>query len=410
MKCQCHLKSIISIDKYLRVFVEINSLGIFLPKIVVSSSIAISLPICNYSYIKAQDFKKNGKSLIRLPIRVALKCLSLKRDKNALNFVINSIESFENDIEVVYSFKFIQALQTNDIELLSKIPKSDLHNHVALGGSRKIIKELSKKIIPPLSIRFKSISEMNEWCESNVKQPNDYETRVRAAFMQARRDGIKIFTPSIAVFVNNNISTVDYFTGYIRSLIEEFSNDMKIYPELTLDREKYSNDLKDLVKKLLDTGFFYSIDLKGDENLGENKFREIYSMAKNYGLICKAHVGEFADAKHIIEAIQTLNLDCVQHGISAISDNHVMEYLLRNNIPLTICPSSNYYLSRVSSIAEHPIRELYRFGINVSICSDDIAIFDSSVSNEYLTLFNNKVLNEYELNEIRIYGLNFYNN
>ena len=251
---------------------------------------------------------------------------------------------------------------------------------------------------------------MNKWCDENVKQPNDYKTRVRASFLQAKRDGIKVFAPNIATCAKKNFQNVDDFVDYIRCLIAEFSEDMKIYPELAVDRNKYSDDLKDLVKKLLDTGLFYSIDLTGDENLGVNNFREIYSMAKSYGIICKAHVGEFVDAKHIIEAIQTLNLDCVQHGISAISDNHVMEYLLRNNIPLTICPSSNYYLSRVSSIAKHPIRELYRFGINVSICSDDIAIFDSSVSNEYLTLFNNKVLNEYELNEIRIYGLNFYNN
>ncbi len=410
MRHQYHLESIILIDKYLRVLVEIRNSEIFLPKMFVSSPTAISLPINNYYYIKTIDFKNYGKFINVLPINVALESLSFERDRKALSYVIDFIELYEDDVEVINSIKFVKALQSHNVDLLAQIPKSDLHNHTTLGGSRKIIKELSGKTIPPLSKRFNSIPEMNKWCDENVKQPNDYKTRVRASFLQAKRDGIKVFAPNIATCAKKNFQNVNDFIEYIRCLIAEFSEDMKIYPELAVDRNKYSDDLKDLVKKLLDTGLFYSIDLTGDENLGVNNFREIYSMAKSYRIICKAHVGEFVDAKHIIEAIQTLNLDCVQHGISAISDNHVMEYLLRNNIPLTICPSSNYYLSRVSSIAKHPIRELYRFGINVSICSDDIVIFDSSISEEYLKLFSNKVLNEYELNKIRIYGLNFYNN
>ena len=73
-----------------------------------------------------------------------------------------------------------------------------------------------------------------------------------------------------------------------------------------------------------------------------------------------------------------------------------------------MCPSSNYFLSRVQSIANHPIKQLYRYGVDVSVCSDDILIFGSSVSNEYKLLYENEVLDAFELNAIRLDGLNFY--
>lgn len=56
-------------------------------------------------------------------------------------------------------------------------------------------------------------------------------------------------------------------------------------------------------------------------------------------------------------------------------------------------------------MSTHPIRKLYRSGVNVTINSDDILIFDSDVSKEYCRLFNNGTLTATELNNIRLNGL-----
>ena len=62
-------------------------------------------------------------------------------------------------------------------------------------------------------------------------------------------------------------------------------------------------------------------------------------------------------------------------------------------------------LARVESIKKHPIRELFDRGIKVTINSDDVLIFDSPVSGEYLKLFNEGVFTAEELNIIRMNGL-----
>ena len=144
--------------------------------------------------------------------------------------------------------------------------------------------------------------------------------------------------------------------------------------------------------------------------LGVKNFAEYYNMAGNLGIIRRAHVGEFGDSSIVKEAIDILGLDMLQHGLSIIEDRNLMQEIYEKNISLTICPTSNVMLSRVESYESHPIRIITIAGIKTTVCSDDILIFDSDVSNEYLKLYKNKTLNEFQLNTIRINGLNYGNN
>jgi adenosine deaminase len=131
----------------------------------------------------------------------------------------------------------------------------------------------------------------------------------------------------------------------------------------------------------------------------------IYRKAKKYGLRLKAHIGEWGSAEDVRKGVEILELDEVQHGIAAINSKEVIKYLVDNNIRLNITPTSNVKLGRVKRLSEHPIKELYRCGVNVTINSDDILIFDSDVSKEYLRLYEAGTLTAQELDNIRTNGL-----
>ena len=151
---------------------------------------------------------------------------------------------------------------------------------------------------------------------------------------------------------------------------------------------------------------FYSIDLYGDELAQPiENFIPIYERAAENGLVLKAHVGEWGTAKDIITAVDALHLDEIQHGIAAASDEEVIDYLIENNIRLNITPSSNVLLGRVPDMSSHPIAQLYRKGVDVTINSDDVLIFDSDVSKEYLRLYQSGCLTAEELDDIRLKGL-----
>ena len=137
-----------------------------------------------------------------------------------------------------------------------------------------------------------------------------------------------------------------------------------------------------------------------------DNFKSIYKRAKENGFTLKAHVGEFGDAESVRRAVDVLELDHVQHGIAAAQSKSVMKWLEKNQIQLNICPSSNIMLQRVESYKKHPIAELFYNGIPVTINSDDMIIFDQSVSQDYLNLYNHGNLSAEDLNKIRKIGLN----
>ena len=88
-----------------------------------------------------------------------------------------------------------------------------------------------------------------------------------------------------------------------------------------------------------------------------------------------------------------------------MDDSSVVRFLADNHIRLNITPSSNYLFGRVKDLKSHPIAELYRNGVDVTINSDDVLIFDSDVSKEYLRLYQSGCLNAQELEDIRMNGL-----
>ena len=95
----------------------------------------------------------------------------------------------------------------------------------------------------------------------------------------------------------------------------------------------------------------------------------------------------------------------VQHGISAADSPDVMNWLADNEIRLNVCPTSNVMLSRTPDLKRHPIRKLFDCGITITINTDDLMIFDQSVSDEYLNLFHAKVFSAEELDHIRTQAL-----
>ena len=307
---------------------------------------------------------------------------------------------------------FIDALKQKNLKKLRSIPKADLHNHFVLGGNRDYLYKKTGKIIEPLTRSLSSMDEMHTWNEKNIGADfNSSEMRrllINAAFQQAKYDGVTILEIGEDVWGLN-----EYFHNDINELIDAFiSAQREIAPEIELrlqiglSRHCPVDYLEECLSEFWGNESFYSIDLYGDELAQPiENFKGIYRHAKKEGIRLKAHVGEWGSARDVRTAVEELELDEVQHGIAAVNDESVMRFLADNSIRLNITPTSNLMLGRVENMANHPIRELYRNGVNVTINSDDVLIFGSDVSKEYLRLYEVGCLTAEELDEIRINGL-----
>jgi len=311
-----------------------------------------------------------------------------------------------------YSKQFMEALKDQDIEVVRQIPKADLHNHFVLGGSRQYIQKMTGINIPYHVGVLSCMQDMHDWNGKYIGEKfNNSQMRkllIEATFAQAKEDGVKVLEIGEDVW-----GLEKFFHNNIEELIETFQNaNRTIAPEVELRLQiGLSRHCKvDYLMKCLDQfwGYkeFYSIDLYGDELAQPiENFVAIYKKAKDNGLKLKAHIGEWGTAQDIQKGVELLGLDEIQHGIAAVDSEKVMQYLIDHNIRLNITPSSNVKLGRVKDIKNHPIQKLYRVGVDVTINSDDILIFDSDVSKEYLRLYENETLKAKELDDIRVNGL-----
>jgi adenosine deaminase len=104
-------------------------------------------------------------------------------------------------------------------------------------------------------------------------------------------------------------------------------------------------------------------------------FAPVYERARASGLHTVAHAGEEGPPGSIWQALDVLRVERVDHGIRAIEDAQLVERLVEDRIPLTVCPLSNLRLHAVASLDEHPLMRLADAGVVVTINSDDPASF-----------------------------------
>ncbi len=320
-----------------------------------------------------------------------------------------------------YSKAFITALQTQDLPTLRTIPKSDLHAHCVLSGNREYLRQKCGHRIEPLRGRLESMQEMEDWSKENIRPYLEGAAgrilQMEAAFVQAVYDGVTVLEVGEDVW-----GLGQFFHHDIEELMETFQEmHERIAPQIELrfqiglsrhcsipylekclepfwNREKRAGNRNRLE--------YFSIDLYGDELAQPiENFIPIYERAKEYGIRRKVHVGEWGTAEDVIRAVELLDLDEVQHGIAAAGSEEAIAFLREKKIRLNITPTSNVLLGRVKSLAEHPIQKLYRAGLDVTINSDDLLMFDSDVSKEYLRLYQCGCLEAAELDDIRVNGL-----
>lgn len=307
--------------------------------------------------------------------------------------------------------KFIKSLQENHILDLQKVPKSDLHNHAGRGGNIQYIGAWANAKIEPPAKPFDTLFQMQEWFENNIKcyctGIQGYLKRIEAAFVQAYKDNIKVLSMSFGIGEIDFLGGMELFISTVSALHQCYAPNTRFFPELALGRESMIDIVGDRLDEILSYSWFKSVDICNDEFAQPIiNFKPIYKFAKASGLRLKAHVGEFGSADDVMEAVEELELDEVHHGIAASQSAQIMKWLAVNKIQLNVCPTSNVMLKLVESYANHPIRKLYDYAVPVTINTDDLLIFNQSVSQEYLNLYNYNLMTADELNTIRENGLN----
>lgn len=129
---------------------------------------------------------------------------------------------------------------------------------------------------------------------------------------------------------------------------------------------------------------FVAFGLGGNErDYPPELFEGVFAEARGRGLRSVPHAGEDAGAESVRGAIDALGAERIQHGVRSIEDPALVALLAERGIGLAMCPTSNLLLGVVSSLDEHPLRQLWDAGVIVSVNTDDPGFFGCDLTGEY---------------------------
>jgi adenosine deaminase len=114
-------------------------------------------------------------------------------------------------------------------------------------------------------------------------------------------------------------------------------------------------------------------------------FADVYDRAGRLGKRKVGHAGEEGPPEYVWEGLE-LGWERIDHGNASVRDPELVERLRTDRIPLTMCPLSNLRLKVVREIREHPLPELLRQGVVVTVNSDDPAYFGGYIGANFAVL------------------------
>lgn len=159
-----------------------------------------------------------------------------------------------------------------------------------------------------------------------------------------------------------------------------------------------------LAKKYLGKGIV-GIDLAGAESLYPTKdYLSFFKYAHSLGIPYTIHAGESLGASSISDAIST-GAKRIGHGIKAINDKTILQKIIDEKLLLEVCVTSNYQTKAISN--NHPIEDLYKLGINISINTDNDTVSNIDINREYTKILNETNLTIYDLIKCSINSIDY---
>lgn len=127
-----------------------------------------------------------------------------------------------------------------------------------------------------------------------------------------------------------------------------------------------------------------AVDIAGDPSLVPlAAYAGACHLARDFGLGLTVHAGELQGPESVRAAVEDLRATRIGHGIRSVEDPDVVDLLVERRVTLEVSVTSNLFTGAASSLKEHPLPRLMEAGVRVTINSDDPAIFNTDLSQEY---------------------------
>ena len=289
--------------------------------------------------------------------------------------------------------------------LLCAMPKAELHIHIEGSLEPELIFALAERNGVKLdypsveSLRaayaFKDLQSFLDIYYAGASvllKARDFEDMAMAYFERARADNVVhaelFFDPQTHTARGVSFETV--IKGLSRAC-ERAKTELGVSSALIMCFLRHLSEedaLATLEQALPFRSQFIGVGLdSGESGNPPEKFARVFAKCRELGLHLVAHAGEEGPPAYVWSALDVLHVERIDHGVRSVEDPALMARLVREQVPLTVCPLSNVKLCVFKTMSEHNLGALLDAGIVATVNSDDPAYFGGYMNQNFLSTF-----------------------
>ena len=279
------------------------------------------------------------------------------------------------------------------IEFIKKTPKTELHLHIEGSLEPELMFKLSKR--NKVEIPFKNVDEIRSaynfsnldsflkiyYQGSNVLiTEEDFFDLTWEYILRCKQDNVVhteiFFDPQSHLPRGVGFKTI---INGINKALNKARDELNISSKIImcflrhLDEESCFDVLKqacDHKDKIIGVGLDSS-----EKGNPPTKFRRLFEQAIKEGFLTVAHAGEEGPPEYISDSLDILKVKRIDHGVQCLNDEKLVNRLISEQIPLTVCPLSNVKLCVFDKLENHNLKKMLDKGLRVMVNSDDPAYF-----------------------------------
>jgi adenosine deaminase len=230
-------------------------------------------------------------------------------------------------------------------------------------------------------------------CSAALKRPEDFQLLVADFAADQERENVRYCEINFTIGTHwlNGLpidEILDAMTETIGAAERERGVVMRLIPDIVRDvGNRTADPTLDWALAGAKRGVVVALGLTGREAIHASEpYAAHFAEAARQGLHCTAHAGEHAGPGSIYSVLDSCLAERIGHGVRAIEDDALVARLRDQRTPLELCPTSNLRLGLAPDLAHHPFDRLRRAGLELSVNTDDPALFDTDLSREFLNL------------------------
>ena len=287
---------------------------------------------------------------------------------------------------------------------LRAMPKVELHVHLEGATDAATVWELARRnnvTLPAKTLEewqgmyeFKDFNHFIEIYTSAIhcmKTADDFALILDRFLIKQAKQNVRYSEVFLsASFMVKNFpqdEVIAVFKEGIQRGKEKYGIGLRFIPDIARHEPDTRFQVLDFILKGHEQGVFIGLGLGGPEvGYPPEGFVDVYDEARKHGLRLVAHAGETVGADSVWGALTKLKVARIGHGVRAVEDESLLSYLKEHQIPLEVCPVSNYRLKVTPLDQAHQIRKLVDSGVYCTVNSDDPPMFSTDLNNEYILL------------------------